>query len=75
LRGDELVEFYDHLLVDDEVYDLVSTLRGWLAYRGVRTIIFYTKNKPAWSPYIKAIKTAAKDSKVELEVRLLPDDA
>lgn len=74
VSADEVVPYYDHLLTDDEVDGISESINRQLAHWGIRNITFFTKGKPAWQPYLRALRQACDKAGVHLRTELLADD-
>ena len=74
ISGDELIPYYDHLLVAHEVEALVPSLLKQLRKHEVEVLHFYTKTKPNWVPYRKALEEATKSLGIGLTVHELGDN-
>jgi hypothetical protein len=74
ISGDEPIPHYDHLLVSEEVPALIERIVGQLTLLEAGEIVFCTKDKPNWKPYLDAIKQAASRLNISLSVYQLADD-
>lgn len=74
IPADKPVEYYDYLLVKEEVVVLSGLIGFQLKKYGIKEIFFYTKRKPAWEPYLEALKHACARNNVHLVVRELGED-
>ncbi len=63
----ELVPYYDHLLLSAEVDELAVKVGAQLREFGEKELEFYYRpNDAAWDPYIQVIKQATKYTSVKL---------
>lgn len=74
LAADEAVPYYDHLLVDSEVSALVKMIRIQLWVHEIKELSFYTKSKPNWLPYRRALEEATTLTGTKLHIYELSDD-
>jgi hypothetical protein len=75
LAGDDGVRNYDYLLADDGVQELTDKIQAKLYEHKIGVVYFYTKLKPQWELYGKALSTACQAAEVELRIcRLDPND-
>ena len=74
VSAEEEIPYYDHLLVASEVGSLVTKIQAQLKQHGVEEVLFYTKNKPAWEPYLDALRQAANAIGVKLVVEEMGAD-
>ena len=77
LASTELVGWYDYALTEEAVPKLTERLIGQLgtfAFK-IGRVRYFTKNKPAWLPYGRALKEALRVYRIPLVTIDLPDDA
>lgn len=77
LAANELVSLYDHQLSERAVPELAARLvtqLGQFVFK-IERVRFFTKNKPAWLPYGRALKEALRAYRIPLTTIELPDDA
>jgi len=74
IPGRSMIWNYDHLLQPNEVAALAHKIGQQLKYYGIKTLHFYTKDKPNWQPYLAALKQGAEVAGVQLHVNYLEDD-
>ncbi len=72
--AEETIQHYDHLLVASEVSALSKKIQEQLKQQRVGYIHFYTKRKPNWAPYLKALQLAADALRIPIKVHELSDD-
>lgn len=75
IDADSCIPVYDYLLAPEGVQSLSYDIWDQLESLGIEEIRFYTKHKPAWEPYLEALRLGAYAAGVKLVVELLPDDA
>ena len=77
LAANELVPLYNYQLTERAVPDLAARLVTQLKQFTftVERVRFFTKNKPAWVPYGRALKEALRAYRIPLTTIDLADDA
>ena len=71
IRASQSIPDYDHLLVNDEVPDLVRMVKAQLSFYQLSRIVFYTystEQDPKVAAYQECIKQACKVVEVELVI-------
>lgn len=66
LAADEGVESYDYLLIEEDVQRLADEIQVKLYEHKIGVVHFYTKLKPQWEPYGRALAIACSAAKVRL---------
>ena len=77
LRPEEMIPWYDHLLLTDEVVGLVPGVAASLEKEGVSELVYYTADASsvvAIAPYLELVQQACSRVGVELAVKLLSGD-
>ncbi|MBU0742947.1 YaaA family protein [bacterium] len=75
LRPDDPIPWYDHLLLADDVDELVGRVTGQLGDLDVTSIVFHTVDpapEPQLRPYLETISEACRRAGVDLEIVTLP---
>jgi len=71
----QVIPYYDYLLDQTGVTNLISKLCTQLNQSDVHEVRFYVKNKPAWKLYRELLEAAASVLEIQLTIHELPDDA
>lgn len=71
ISADEPIPHYDHVLGLSMVTDLHYRIHNQLAIHDIEKIHFYTKDKPAWQLYERALGLATEHLGVELVIHQL----
>ena len=77
LRPDELIPWYDHLLLAGEVAGLVPEVASGLEKEGVSELVYYTADASAVAavaPYLEVVQQACSRAGVEISIELLSGD-
>jgi hypothetical protein len=75
LAAEDDVGNYDYLLIEEDVQELADKIQAKLYEHKIGVVHFYTKLKPQWEPYGKALSIACRTAKVGLTThRLDPND-
>jgi len=74
ISSEELIPYYDHLFVKDEIPELLPKVMRQIKEANISSVDFYTKDKPNWEPYRHVLSVAADNSGIPLNIILLEDD-
>lgn len=72
IEPDEEIPFYDELLREKDILNLLNEVENYLRGRGVRRVIYHTKKvENEGKQYYKLVKAACETLEIELDKRII----